>query len=249
LTKGLDASSKMKILLAPLLLAVSLPAFAEVDPKIHKLCIEAKDYSGCVRAMKGETSTETTVNQIQRQGASLTEGNSCPAQHIYSGSGYCQRVVCVKRGLFGRGHAQALGGKGINCQGGAELTWDNEHQPVRASLDKKCPANGLEIGYSNTCLQAKHKGYIELIGFGYDTGKEGKEIIRLYDEPAKSSGLLVGDKIVTFNIRGLSKQQTLKKMKAGLETTDILLLTIERNGKQKNYELKAAPNKYPLRNK
>ena len=38
----------MKILLAPLLLAVSLPAFAEVDPKIHKLCIEAKDYAGCV---------------------------------------------------------------------------------------------------------------------------------------------------------------------------------------------------------
>ena len=47
----------MKILLAPLLLAVSLPAFAEVDPKIHKLCIEAKDYLGCIKAMKGETST------------------------------------------------------------------------------------------------------------------------------------------------------------------------------------------------
>ncbi len=62
----------MKILLTPVLLAVSLPAFAEVDPKIHKLCIEAKDYSGCVRSMKGETSTETTVNQIQRQGANLT---------------------------------------------------------------------------------------------------------------------------------------------------------------------------------
>ena len=40
----------MKILLAPLLLAVSLPAFAEIDPKIHKLCIEAKDYAGCVKA-------------------------------------------------------------------------------------------------------------------------------------------------------------------------------------------------------
>jgi len=43
----------MKILLAPLLLAVSLPAFAEVDPKIHKLCIEAKDYAGCVKAQGG----------------------------------------------------------------------------------------------------------------------------------------------------------------------------------------------------
>lgn len=27
------------------------PAMAQVDPKIHKLCIEAKDYTGCVRAM------------------------------------------------------------------------------------------------------------------------------------------------------------------------------------------------------
>ena len=83
-------------MIIPFLLAASLPAFAEVDPKIHKLCIEAKDYSGCVRSMKGETSTETTVNQIQRQGANLTEGNMCPAQHLSSGGGYCQRVICVK---------------------------------------------------------------------------------------------------------------------------------------------------------
>ena len=44
----------MIILLALLLLAVSLPAFAEADSKIHKLCIEAKDYAGYVRAIKGE---------------------------------------------------------------------------------------------------------------------------------------------------------------------------------------------------
>ena len=44
----------MRILLALLLLAVSLPAFAELDSKIHKLCIKATDYAGYVRAMKGE---------------------------------------------------------------------------------------------------------------------------------------------------------------------------------------------------
>ena len=43
----------MKILLAPILLAVSLPAFAEVDPKIHKLCIEAKDYCGMRKIYEG----------------------------------------------------------------------------------------------------------------------------------------------------------------------------------------------------
>ena len=28
----------------------AVPVAAEVDPKIHKLCIEAKDYSGCVKS-------------------------------------------------------------------------------------------------------------------------------------------------------------------------------------------------------
>ena len=33
---------------------MSLPASAEVDSKIHKPCIEAKDYAGYFRAIKGE---------------------------------------------------------------------------------------------------------------------------------------------------------------------------------------------------
>ena len=58
----------MKILLAPLLLAVSLPAFAEVDSKIHKLCIEAKDYAGCVKAqgaMKGSDAASSGISQLR----------------------------------------------------------------------------------------------------------------------------------------------------------------------------------------
>lgn len=141
----------MKILLAPFLLAVSLPAFAEVDPKIHKLCIEAKDYSGCVRSMKGETSTETTVNQIHRQGANLTEGNSCPAGHWYSGGGYCHRVICIKSGLFGYGNDPQLAGKGIKRRGGAEIHWDPRSQPIRASFNANCPLGVPKIGYQSTC--------------------------------------------------------------------------------------------------
>ena len=147
----------MKILLAPFLLAVSLPAFAEVDPEIHKLCIEAKDYSGCVRSMKGETSTETTINQIQRQGANLTEGNNCPAGHAYSGGGYCYRVVCLKSGLFGYVNDPELAGKGISCRGGAESHWDQKSQPIRASFDKNCPSIELGIGLQSTCQMRSTK--------------------------------------------------------------------------------------------
>ena len=32
----------------------AIPAIAEVDAKTHKLCLEAKDYLGCVKAMTGE---------------------------------------------------------------------------------------------------------------------------------------------------------------------------------------------------
>ena len=32
----------------------AIPALAEVDAKIHKLCIEAKDYAGYVSAIKGK---------------------------------------------------------------------------------------------------------------------------------------------------------------------------------------------------
>ena len=35
------------------------PAFANVAPKIHKLCVEAKDYLGCVKAMNGVSAHDT----------------------------------------------------------------------------------------------------------------------------------------------------------------------------------------------
>ena len=75
----------------------AIPALAEVDPKIHKLCIEAKDYAGCVRAMKGETMP--TSRQINSQGADIAEGNTCPAGYAYVGGGNCQNVIC-KQGRY-----------------------------------------------------------------------------------------------------------------------------------------------------
>ena len=68
----------------------AIPAIAEVDPKIHKLCIEAKDYAGCVRAMKGETMPTSRV--INSQGADMAEGNQCPQGYAYLGGGNCREV-------------------------------------------------------------------------------------------------------------------------------------------------------------
>ena len=146
----------MKILLAPLLLAASLPAFAEVDSKIHKLCIEAKDYAGCVRAMKGDTST--TTRQIRSQGADIAEGNQCPAGFAYVGGGNCMEVKCTYNtatGLgFDTGHDQRIAGKADwKCKysfwygAGVMRLVGN----ARASINSECPPGEPETGYNSTC--------------------------------------------------------------------------------------------------
>ena len=82
-------------LLSVLVLGAS-PAMAQgvVEPAIHKLCVEAKDYAGCVRAMKGEANPTSRV--INSQGADISEGNKCPSGYAYIGGGNCQNVICVE---------------------------------------------------------------------------------------------------------------------------------------------------------
>lgn len=48
----------MKHILFTALILFTNPAHAEVDPKVHKLCLEAKDYSGCVKSMTSAPLTE-----------------------------------------------------------------------------------------------------------------------------------------------------------------------------------------------
>jgi len=64
-----------RLLLAPLLLALASPVLAEVDPKVHKMCLQAKDYLGCVQAQKNGTNLSPTV--VIDGGVNPT-GNACP---------------------------------------------------------------------------------------------------------------------------------------------------------------------------
>ena len=219
----------------------ALPALAEVDPKTHKLCLEAKDYLGCVKAMKGETSSETVIRQVQQQGASITEGNSCPAQHIYSGGGYCQRVTCVKRGLFGRGHGENLGGKGISCKGGAELTWDNTHQPIRASFNKDCPNYEPEVGYQSTCTQALAQGYVRQLTLGYKRDENGLIEKVFKDSPAENAGLRSGDIIISINETPIKSHKS-RQVKEGEKFT----LAVKQGSKHVTVDIVAEYVKIPI---
>ena len=45
-----------RLLLAPLILALSSPVLAEVDPTVHEMCLGANDYKGCVELNKKSVS-------------------------------------------------------------------------------------------------------------------------------------------------------------------------------------------------
>lgn len=144
------------LLLVPILFALSLPAAAEVDPKAHKLCLEAKDYQGCVRAMTGASGATEGQRTIIQQGASLADGNECPAGWAYIGGGNCSEVKCEynSSGFNDLGHDQRVAGKpGWGCKyswwqgvGVMRLTGI-----TRAVNNPKCPPGEPPIGYNSTC--------------------------------------------------------------------------------------------------
>ena len=147
-----------KIFLIPLLAAITLPTTVNtgVDPEVHRICLKASDYVGCVK-VQTEGSPEP-ARMIIQEGASIAEGNSCPDSHAYIGNGYCQRVYCDIGGarLFASGHDRRLGGKGWVCKprwdfAGGSLKFSTNNPAVRTSFDKRCPSEQPEIGRNNSC--------------------------------------------------------------------------------------------------
>ena len=155
---------KKTFLLVPVLFTTALPALAEVDSKIHKLCIEAKDYAGCVRAMKGETMP--TSRQINSQGADIAEGNSCPAGFAYIGGGNCQEVKCSynSSGFNPLGHDSLIAGlkdnKGKDVWGCKYNVWAGAGVLrltggiLRTTQNDDCPPGEPTKGFTSTCQTA-----------------------------------------------------------------------------------------------
>ena len=143
----------MKLLFAPLLLAVSLPAFAagDVAPEIHALCIKAADYRGCIEAQKG------TPEYL---------GNKCPTGYAYMGSGNCQKVDCVytwwgRMEALDRNHDPLIAGKSTwKCP--TKASWGLIRTGVMSlgaispiNQSKECPSVEPKIGWNSSCEHAK----------------------------------------------------------------------------------------------
>ena len=155
----------MKRFLLPLLAALALPndVIAGVAPEVHKLCLPAADYLGCIKAQSGNSNhMRITVDE----GVALSEGNACPANMAYVGGGTCQRVKCDVGAFgikFGR-HDPLLAGKNWKCKGGGLLELGTT--TAKAFNDKRCPDFQPDPGWNNTCKQSAGKDGlgIDLVG-------------------------------------------------------------------------------------
>ena len=142
---------------------ISQAKAGDVDPSIHKLCVEAKDYAGCVRSMKGDTS----IRVINSQGADVAEGNQCPAGSAYMGGGNCQQVQCeytTAGAIRALGHDQLIAGK--KDKNGKDV-WGCPFKMflgrgrmrlsgavLRTTNTPNCPMGQPKLGFNNTCQTA-----------------------------------------------------------------------------------------------
>lgn len=69
-----------ELLISTAALLLAFPAMAQVDPKIHKFCIEAKDYKGCVEQHNQNNNKQAVIveEKLAQAYASLLceDGNS-----------------------------------------------------------------------------------------------------------------------------------------------------------------------------
>lgn len=167
---GYNSASFTRPVRTPLLVALLIgasPAFAQakVDPAIHKLCIEAKDYAGCVRAMKGESLPASRV--INSQGADISEGNQCPKGAAYVGGGNCQQVECEytsSTAVRSLGHDQLIAGlkdnKGKDVWGCPFKFWMGAGRLrlsgaiLRTTVNPDCPLVEPKPGFNSSCQTA-----------------------------------------------------------------------------------------------
>ncbi len=194
---------KSLLLFASLTLAAPLAANAQVDPKIHKMCLQAADYQGCVNAQSGNSGQKRmTIDK----GLALAEGNQCPDMMAYVGGGTCRSFYCV---VSSGGHDQTLAGKDWSCKGGGLFrspVMRLGNTTARASYNKKCPpARLFEPGWENTCRNWT-------IGFSGNIDFENNNTLRKPKgytwnrSKYRKSGGKIGDQIVSFNGILLTKE-------------------------------------------
>ena len=136
-------------IIAPLLIVLASgcsSSQSNMNNQVHKMCLQAKDYMGCVSAQSGKTDS---IEVFNNPGTASSRGNACPYGYAYIGQGYCSEVICKMGGM----NNPLLGGKKWKCTPKPGETRANlEPGPkVRVGNDRKCPKGEPEIGWTSTC--------------------------------------------------------------------------------------------------
>ena len=103
-----------RILIAQLFLVLAMPVNAAADPEIHKLCLEAVDYKGCVSSNQSQpkldstankedtnTSSELEADQSQEEANDSSKQESPKKLSAYGITNYGTAVTWCKRNLNG----------------------------------------------------------------------------------------------------------------------------------------------------
>jgi hypothetical protein len=146
-----------------IVLIAGIPANADnVSPAIHKICLEARDYAGCVQSQTGKNSAPGVESKAitVNEGVALPAGNSCPDGYAYTGGGCCKRVKCEynSSGFNALGHDQLVAGK---SKWGCKYNWlygagvmRLEDGALRVTNNLSCPPGEPKLGWNNTCETA-----------------------------------------------------------------------------------------------
>ena len=122
-------------------------ANANVDPKVHKLCLPATDYLGCVKAMTTKSTDFPSMRMID--GGIELSSNSCPIDFVYIGSGRCRNFVVNMKtnitfdtiALWAAGHVD-------------RPIWNYYYkldQGTKAIFDKNCPKRQPFLYSQSSC--------------------------------------------------------------------------------------------------
>ena len=140
----------MKRLLLPLLAAIALPTAvnANVDPEVHKLCIPAADYLGCVKAMTTKSTDIPSMRIIE--GKTELSGNKCPFKYVYVGGGQCQMLSCNMKAL--NPNLSHLYNRGV-CPKTifGEMSIQLSTPIAKAVYDPKCPDKEPTMFENSSC--------------------------------------------------------------------------------------------------
>ena len=180
----------MKRLLLPLLAALALPTAvsASIDPEVHKLCLPAADYQGCIKAQTTKTTDIPSLKVIEvaaeLNGKTLSPAEMLQQLNLLGGDNGIGRIDIVENRFVG------MKSRGIYETPGGTILFHMRKAIESITLDK---------GASHLKDELMPK-YAELIYNGFWFSPEREMLQKAIDESQKNVNGTVRAKLYKGNV-------------------------------------------------